>query len=81
MNVKRALRKGWALSALAHRYLYKDPIALVYSKEQGQLLAQIRWKTDQHYLRAERRRAERLALTRSTLPGDRVWFGRKGLLG
>jgi len=61
MNYKRATRRYWALSALVHRYLSRDPIALVYLKEAEQAGAQIRWKIDQHYIRTDRREAARAA--------------------
>lgn len=57
MNYKRARRRFWALSALVHRYLYRDPIALEYLKAAEQAGPQIRWKQEQHHLRAERRAA------------------------
>ena len=57
MNLKRGQRRFWALSALVHRYLYRDPVALVYLEAVERLGAQLRWKQEQQNARKDRREA------------------------
>jgi hypothetical protein len=56
MNLKRCYRLSWALSTLARRCLFKDPVALyAYLAECERLKAQLWYKQDQHFIRVSRR--------------------------
>jgi hypothetical protein len=81
MNYKRAYRRAWALSALVHRYLSRDPIALEYLKVLEQSMAQIRWKDQQHYLRADRRQAARAAAWEASMACGRTDFPHQAAAG